>query len=123
MRFTVEPPNPNYEGRPDVERLIAGASLSAADIVLLRSEDGIVTDADIVAQLLDHAERGYGRDVAVGERTVEGEIVESVYSSELHGETEVIVVPANPETGEVEKDTLRQELTGQDDPRHAGEHG
>ena len=122
MRFTVEPPNPNYEGRPDVERLIQGASLSAADIVL-RSEDGIVTDADIVAQLLDHAERGYGRDVAVGERTVEGEIVESVYSSELHGETEVIVVPANPETGEVEKDTLRQELTWQDDPRHAREHG
>jgi hypothetical protein len=122
MRFTVEPPNPNYEGRPDVERLIEDASLSAADIVL-RSEDGIVTDADIVAQLLDHAERGYGRDVAVGERTVEGEIVESVYSSELHGETEVIVVPTNPETGEVEKDTLRQELTGLDDPRHAGEHG
>jgi hypothetical protein len=122
MRFTVEPPNPNYEGRPDLERLIEGASLSAAEIVL-RSEDGIVTDADIVTQLLDHAERGYGRDVAVGERTVDGEVVESVYSSELHGETEVAVRPANPETGEVERETLRQELTRADDTGHAGEHG
>jgi hypothetical protein len=88
----------------------------------LHSDGGIVTDADIVGQLLDHVNRGYGRDVAVGERTVEGEIVESVYSSELHGETEVTIVPANPETGEVEPETLRRELTGPDDSAHAREH-
>lgn len=122
MRFVVEPPNPNYEGRPDLERLIEGASLSAAEIVL-RSENGIVTDADIVTQLLDHVQLNYGRDVAVGERTIDGEVVESVYSSEMHGETEVAVRPANPETGEVEKETLRQELTGADDPGHASQHG
>ena len=123
MRFTVEPPNPNYEGRPDLERLIESTSVSAAEIVL-QSEDGIVTDADIVRQLLDHTEtRGYGRDVAVGERTVSGEVVESVYSSRQHGEVVVAVRPANPETGEVERETLRQELTREDDSEHAGEHG
>lgn len=122
MRFFVEPPNPNYEGRPDIERLIEGASLSAAELVL-RSDDGIITDAEIVTQLLDHVERNYGRDVAVGERMVDGEVVESVYSSELRGETEVAVVPANPETGEVEKETLKQELTRVDNPGDAREHG
>jgi len=122
MRFNVEPPNPNYKDRPDLERLIEGASLSAAELVL-RSDDGIVTEADIVRQLLEHVDLGYGRDAAVGERTVEGEVIESVYSSELHGETEVIIVPVNPETGEVEPETLRQELTRPDVSEHAGEHG
>jgi hypothetical protein len=122
MRFTLEPPNPNYEGRPDVERLIEGASLSAAEITL-RSDSGILTDAEIVLEYLDHVDRGYGRSVAVGERPVDDETIESVYSSELHGETEVAVVPANPETGEVERDTLRQELTDPADAGHAGDHG
>jgi hypothetical protein len=109
MRFNVEPPNPNYQDRPDLQRLIEDAALSSAEIVL-RSELGVVTDADIVAQLLDHVDRGYGRDVVVGERAVDGEVVESVYSSELNGESEVTVVPANPETGEVEPEILRREL-------------
>ena len=73
MRFHVEPPNPNYEGRPDLQRLIQGASLSAADIAL-HSENGINTDADIVTQLLDHVGRDYGRNGAVGERPIDGEI-------------------------------------------------
>jgi hypothetical protein len=110
MRFHVEPPNPNYQGRPDLQRLIEGASLSAADITL-QSETGIETDADIVRQLLDHVNRDYGRDVAVGERVVDGEVIETVYSSDLNGETEIVVLPANPGTGEVERDTLRRELT------------
>jgi len=101
MRFSVEPPNPNYEGRPDVERLIEGARLNAAEIVL-RSEEGIDTEADIVVQLLDHVNLGYGSDVAVGERPVAEdvtevvEVIEVVYSSELNGETEVVIRPANP---------------------------
>lgn len=123
MRFHVEPPNPNYQDRPDLERLIEGANLSTADIDL-RSDDGIVTDAEIVAQLLDHVNnRGYGRGGSIGERTVEGEIVESEYSFEQHGETEVVVLPANPETGEVEPATLREELTGHAEEEHAREHG
>jgi hypothetical protein len=116
MRFSIEPPNPNYEGRPDVKRIIEDARVSAAEIVL-RSEEGIDTDADIVAQLLNHVDLGYGSDVAVGERPVAGEVTEAegvievVYSSELNGETEVVIRPANSETGEVEVATLREELT------------
>jgi len=110
MRFTVEPPNPNYQDRPDIEKLIEGAHLSSAELVL-KSDQSIYTDADIVLQLLDHVEnRGYGKDVFVGERTVSGEVVESVYSSEMHGETEVVVLPANSETGEVEQEALLHEL-------------
>ena len=110
MRFNIEPPNPNYQDRPDVQRLIEDANLSAAEIVL-KSEQSIYTDADIVVQLLDHVERGYGRDVVVGERTTEdGEVVEAVYASQIGGETEVAVLPANPETGEVEPETLQREL-------------
>lgn len=128
MRFSVEPPNPNYEGRPDVERLIEGARLNAAEIVL-RSQEGIDTDADIVVQLLDHVNLGYGSDVAVGERPVTEdvteaeEVIEVVYSSELNGETEVVIRPANPETGEVEVATLREELTRPADAEDAWEHG
>ena len=123
MRFNVLPPNPNYEGRPDLERLIEGASLSAAEINL-HSDNGIITDTEIVTELLDHVDRGYGRTVAVGEReVVEGQVVESMSTSELHGETEVIVAPANPETGEVERETLRQELTEPSGTGHAEEYG
>lgn len=109
MRFNIEPPNPNYQDRPDLQRLIEGAQLSAAEIVL-KAEQSIYTDSDIVLQLLDHVERGYGKDVLVGERSVNGEVVESVYASEIHGETEVTVLPANPDTGEVEPETLLREL-------------
>ncbi len=121
MRFTLRPPNPNYEGRPDLERLIAGANLSAADLTL-RSDVGVTTDSQIVRELLDHVNRGYGNGVSVGERPIDGEIVESVYSTELDGETEVSIRPANPETGEVEPETLRIELTGADAPMHDEEH-
>jgi hypothetical protein len=122
MRFTLEPPNPNYEGRPDLERLIAGANLSAAALIL-RSDVGVMTDSQIVLELLDHVDHGYGSSVAVGDRPINGETVESVYSSELNGETEVAIRPANPDTGEVERATLRNELTEPVRPVHDEEHG
>jgi hypothetical protein len=122
MRFRVEPPNPNYEGRPDLKRLIEDANLNVANIDL-HSDSGIVTDADIVRQLLEHGDLGYGPYVAVGNRVVNDQDVETVYSSALHGETEIAVRPANPETGEVERETLKRELTGPSDVEHAGEHG
>jgi hypothetical protein len=122
MRFHIEPPNPNYQGRPDLQRLIEGAHLNAADITL-HSEDGINTDAEIATQLLDHVRLDYGRGVAVAERPVNGDVIESVWSSELNGETEVTIVPANPETGEVERDTLLRELTEPPDSEHPRQHG
>jgi hypothetical protein len=122
LRFNITPPNPHYEGRPSVERLVEGAALSAAQLIL-RSDAGIMTDSEIVVELLDHVDRGYGTSVAVGERDIDGETLESVFSSELNGETEIRVLPANPETGEVERDTLRQELTEPTAAGHAEEHG
>jgi hypothetical protein len=110
MRFHVEPPNPNYQGRPILKQIIDGAKVSAADIDL-HSADGVNTEAEIVTELLHHAGLGYGRNVSVGERTTDGHVTETVFSSELNGETEVTIVPANPETGEVERETLRRQLT------------
>jgi hypothetical protein len=113
LRFSIEPPNPNYEGRPDVERLIEGAQVAAATIELrASSDDSLNTDDDIVRQLLDHVERGYGESVAVGEREVEGHTTETVYNSKLEGETEIIERPADPANGEVTVEVLREELTG-----------
>lgn len=121
MRFHLNPPNPNYQGRPTLEKLIADASLAAAEVVL-RSDDGIVTTADIVDELLQHVALGYGSQVSVGPRTSNGEVVESVYASELQGESEVRDRPVNPETGEVERETLRAELSALTETGPA-EHG
>jgi len=122
MRFRFNPPNPNYEGRPTLQKLIEGASLSAADVVL-RSDDGIVTDAEIVDEFIRHVSLGYGSNVSVGPRTSDTEVVESVFASELQGESEVRERPANPETGEVERETLRQELIQLTDTGQTGQHG
>lgn len=110
LHFNIAPPNPNYEGRPDLERLIDHLHLSAASLDL-RSEESIDTDADLVSQLLDHVERGYGSATAVGERATEEGPVETVFNSELRGESEVIERSADPRTGEVQPDVLRDELT------------
>jgi hypothetical protein len=119
LHFYIEPPNPNYQGRPYLERLIAEANLSSAEIDL-NSDAGIQTDTDIVNELFDHVDRGYGQDRATGERVINGTVVETVYSSQLNGETELTVRPANPETGEVERQTLRLELIEFTEPGHAG---
>lgn len=111
IRFHIVRPNPNYEGRPDLERLIEGARLTAANIDL-QSDTGVTTESDIVRQLLDHADGGNGSYVASAERpAVDGHRVETLYSSKLHGETEVAVVPADPDTGEVSRETLLLMLT------------
>jgi hypothetical protein len=111
IRFHIVRPNPNYEGRPDLERLIEGARLTAANIDL-QSDTGITTDSDIVRQLLDHADAGNGSYVASAERpAVDGHRVETLFSSELHGETEVTVLPADPDTGEVSREALLLMLT------------
>lgn len=112
LRFRITPPNPNYEGRPDVERIIEGIQLGVGTFEARAPEDGSLnTDADLVRQLVDHVERGYGEGLAVGERDVGGELVETVFDTRLEGESEVIERPANPQTGEVTAEVLREELT------------
>jgi hypothetical protein len=109
LRFHLERPNPNYEGRPEVERLIESLGLDVATLDL-RSEDGIDTDVALAQQMLDHVERGYGNAVAVGEREIDGEKIESVWDSTLHGESLVTAAEVDPETGEVSVEVLIMEL-------------
>ncbi|WP_329107062.1 hypothetical protein OG792_02810 [Micromonospora sp. NBC_01699] len=107
LRLHLERPNPNYEGRPEVERLIEGLHLEVATLDL-RGER-IDTDVELTQQLMDHVTRGYGHAVAAGERDVEGETVETVWASELNGESTIVSVPAS-ESGEVSVGDLIMEL-------------
>jgi hypothetical protein len=108
LRLRLERPNPNYEGRPSVEALIETAHLNSASLDL-RSEN-LDTDAEIVRELLDHVERGYGYGTVVGRReTVDGE-VETVYSTGLSGSVDVRETTVDPETGEITPQTLVEEL-------------
>ncbi len=86
LHFRVERPNPNWEGRPDLENIfnrLGNLDLAEFDF---EAQGGIDTDDSLVRQLLAHVER-YGRGVAVGTRQVGGETVESVMDTE-HGEAE-----------------------------------
>jgi hypothetical protein len=75
-----------------------------------RSEEGVDTDAELARQMLDHVNRGYGTAVAAGERDVRGENVETVWTSDLGGESIVTRAPADPATGEVSEEYLIIEL-------------
>lgn len=111
LRFHIKRPNPNWEGRPDLENLMGRlGDLDTADFEF-ESADGIVTDDELVRELIDHVERGYGTGKAVGTRERNGETVESVLDTE-HGETEERTLPADPTTGDVGRETLREELMG-----------
>jgi hypothetical protein len=109
LRVHLKPPNPTYEGRPDVERLIEDARLVTATLDL-RSDD-INTDADLIGQALDHVQRGYGDGSASGVRGTGDTEIETVYNTDMEGETEVVERPADPETGEVSQETLQEELS------------
>jgi hypothetical protein len=110
LRFQLARPNPNYEGRPEVERIIERMRLSKATLEFF-SDEGIDTDAELTQQMLDHVDRGYGHAMAAGERDTDGVNVETVWSSELHGESLVTTAPADEATGEVSVDILIMELT------------
>ncbi|MEV6891014.1 hypothetical protein [Kribbella sp. NPDC051137] len=109
LRVRVLRPNPNYEGRPSVENLIESARLSSANLDL-RSED-IDTDAEIVRELLDHVDRGYGDGTVVGQRETVGGEVETVYTTGMSGSTDLAELPVDPESGEVDRQTLAEELS------------
>jgi hypothetical protein len=108
LRARLEPPNPNYEGRPSIRALIEGAHLVGANLDL-QSED-LNTDAEIVRELLDHVQRGYGEATVIGQRDTDAGEVETVYSTALGGSTDVTEAPVNEDTGEVGRETLVAEL-------------
>jgi hypothetical protein len=112
MRFHLVRPNPNYEGRPDVERLLEEIG-AEAETLEVQNPDGLQTDADLVGQLLDHVGRGYGDATITGERQEDDRVVETVYDTRLGGESELHERPADA-TGEVPESELRAELTADD---------
>lgn len=108
LHFRAERPNPNWEGRPDLEEIfnqLGGLDQAEFDF---QAEGGINTDASLVRQLLAQVER-YGRGVAVGMRKINGETIESVMDTE-HGEAEEWTLPEETEAGEVAPEALREEL-------------
>lgn len=121
IRFHIERPNPNYEGRPDVKRLLEGTN-AVAGTFELQNPDGLATDGEIVEQLLQHVLMGYGDASVVGQRDAEGRIVDSLYETRLQGESELHELPAD-EHGDVPVDELRRELTGDRDAAQSDEHG
>ena len=115
LRFHVTRPNPNWEGRPDLENLFQRlGDLDAADFEF-ESAGGIVTDDELVRELIDQVERGYGTGKAVGTRQRDGETIESVLDTQ-QGETEERTLPGDPRTGDVARETLREELAGPTEP-------
>lgn len=68
--------------------------------MVLRSEQGLETGADAIRQLLDHIDHGHFHASATGVRE-NGEIaVETVWDSELEGESLITAVAVDSGTGE-----------------------
>jgi hypothetical protein len=90
MHFHVEQPNPNWEGRPELENLMHRlGDLDSADFGF-NAENGIATDDELIVELVNHVnQRNYGRSQAVGIREFDSHVVESVLDS-ASGETEEI---------------------------------
>jgi hypothetical protein len=98
FNFHVEQPNPNWEGRPDLENIMERlGDLDAADFGFV-AENGIVTDDELVVEIVDHVQRGYGHGSATGLREIDGRVVESVMhtdSGEIEEITELINIRAD----------------------------
>lgn len=109
LRFRLVRPNPDYEGRPDVERIIEGANAQLAGLVLKTGDDdieGLDIDDALIAQAIDHASR-YGTYSALGEREGE-EPVKWTSDQEVVPER---TIDADPATREARAEGLRRELT------------
>jgi hypothetical protein len=90
MYFHVEPPNPNWEGRPQLQSLMSRlGDLDSADFLFV-AESGVQTDDELVKELVDHVyRRHYGRSTADGPRLIDGHVIETVLDSNA-GETEEV---------------------------------
>jgi hypothetical protein len=121
MSFTLGEPNPGYKGRPLIKEAIADARAQQLRVIATADPnelEGLDTDAAFLSQAIQHVEKGYGRFRAVGERTDDEGHIRRVKFEEEVGETDVVPVGADPETGEVSYETLTREL---DERRSDGE--
>jgi hypothetical protein len=63
-------PNPNFRGRPKIERMFTDFQLDHTRVDMTFRADAETSAVDeVVDQLVDHAERGYGSAEVVGERS------------------------------------------------------
>lgn len=109
LHFHIEQPNPNWEGRPSLEELMRRlGNLDTADFGFA-AENGIVTDDELIVELVDHVQRNYGRGTAVGTREIDGRVIESVLDTDL-GETEEIGSVAEVTRSDAELALLMGEL-------------
>jgi hypothetical protein len=77
--------------------------------VELRAKGGIEVKGDLIRELLQRAEAGYGELVAVGRRK-DRAASERIWVSTMEGESVVSEVPIDPDTGEATFATLVDEL-------------
>lgn len=101
---TVQPPNPNYSGRPDVQSFLEGPNATLANARWV-AEEGLDVEDALIQQFIEHADRrGYGHLSATGER--DGRTVKYVRGVEPRIDT----VTPDAQTGDVGLDILDQML-------------
>lgn len=108
----VERPNPHYQGRADVERIIEGGNLELFRFIAVAADgalDGIDVEDEFIRQIVDHGQE-YGLVRATGETTVAGETTRSEWRSDMEGVPPEAVIDADPTTREAEPDALRREV-------------
>lgn len=72
-RGTLETPNPHWRGREKFETFFEDFHVEEARLDLKFDEDAPAEAVDeVVSQMVDHAERGYGSTVVVGESAQDG---------------------------------------------------
>ncbi len=108
LRVRVRRPNPHYGDRQRVQELVEGANARMAQIVWSADPealDGIDVNDGFVREAITHAEH-YGSYAASAERA--GRPV--AWGSDQEAAAEERIVEADPETGEVPTERLREQL-------------
>ncbi|MFB9529239.1 hypothetical protein [Nonomuraea roseola] len=106
VRFT--PPS-SSEGGSETDQLITEMRLDSASLEL-KSESGIETNGNIAQQMLDHVDRRHVQASATGVRE-NGEVpVETVWDSQLHGESLITTIAVDQKTGEATFESLFEEV-------------
>jgi len=113
LRFRLQRPNPNFDGRPRIEEMVDGTHSKMVDLVLTADPDdleGVDLEAEYVKQALAHAvDKGYGYVKADGEQRVGDHTVDRRYDSLRDGSERIEQLPADP-SGSVGTGALSEAL-------------
>ena len=111
VRFSVRIPNPHWADAPDLQTVMEDAEAEVVTLEL-QNEAGLDLTAPFVAQTEHHVARGYGDARYIGTAEDASGVHETVYSTKLGAEEISDEEPADPQTGEVAPESLRQRLEG-----------